>query len=151
MIYVKDNILSDNDIEKIKVFYTHPHKQFDQSIVVDISPENEIVQKIKNKITADFNSNLTQFDQVDWSQIIAYPTGSSKGFHLDDVSEMTTGTSITFLNDDIIGGEAVVEGVQITPVKGRTYFIDGKIYKHSVLNVIKGTRITLTSWYKRNH
>ena len=45
--------------------------------------------------------------------------------------------------------EAVIEGVQIAPIKGRTYYMDGKVYKHAVLNVIKGARFTLTSWYKK--
>ena len=150
MIYVKDNVLSDDDIEKLKVFYSHPREIHDETLLVRISPDHEIVQKVKNKIISDLNSKITPFNKVDWSQIIAYPTGSSKPFHLDSASKETTGTSVTFLNDDIIGGEAVIEGVKITPVKGRTYFIDGKMYKHAVLNVIKGTRITLTSWYKRN-
>jgi len=145
MIYIEDNVLSDDDIKKLEPFYTHPHEQYDQSIVVNISPDHEIVQKVKSKI----NDNFKQFNKVDWSQIIAYPTGSSKGFHIDDVSEETTGTSVTFLNDNIVGGEAVVEGVNIAPLKGRTYFIDGRMYKHSVLNVIKGSRLTLTSWYKK--
>jgi len=146
MIYIKDNVLSDDDIKKLELFYTYPNHQYDQSIVVPIPSNYEIVQKVKNEI----NNNFKQFNKVDWSQIISYPTGSSKSFHIDDVSEETTGTSVTFLNDDIVGGEAIVEGVSITPLKGRTYFIDGKMYKHSVLNVIKGTRLTLTSWYKRD-
>tara|TARA_R100000900_G_C3270081_1_gene151506 strand:+ start:173 stop:613 length:441 start_codon:yes stop_codon:yes gene_type:complete len=146
MIYIKDNVLSDDDIKKLELFYTYPNHQYDQSIVVPIPSNYEIVQKVKNEI----NNNFEQFNKVDWSQIISYPTGSSKSFHIDDVSEGTTGTSVTFLNDDIVGGEAIVEGVSITPLKGRTYFIDGKMYKHSVLNVIKGTRLTLTSWYKRD-
>ena len=47
--------------------------------------------------------------------------------------------SITFLNDDLVGGEAVVEGVKITPLLGRTYYLDGKEHKHAVMNVIKGS------------
>lgn len=146
MIYIKDNVLSDDDIKKLELFYTYPSQQYDQSIVVAIPSNYEIVQKVKNEV----NNTFEQFNEVDWSQIISYPTGSSKSFHIDDVSEATTGTSVTFLNDDIVGGEAIVEGVSITPIKGRTYFIDGRMYKHSVSNVIKGTRLTLTSWYKKD-
>ena len=111
MIHIKDNSLTDSDIEKLKKIY--------------------------------INQNWEVFDQTNLTQ------GSSKNFHLDTASEKTTGTSVTFLNDDFIGGEAVIEGVQIAPIKGRTYYMDGKVYKHAVLNVIKGARFTLTSWYKR--
>tara|TARA_R100000654_G_scaffold75086_1_gene111184 strand:- start:1342 stop:1800 length:459 start_codon:yes stop_codon:yes gene_type:complete len=150
MIYIKDNVLSDADIEQLKPIYAQQQwHTFDQTLFVDVSSNNEFVQKIKNKIKNDPNEKVTLFDEVDWSQIIVYPTGSSKNFHIDNASEDTTGTSVTFLNDDFVGGEAVVEGVQITPIKGRTYYIDGKMYKHAVLNVIKGSRFTLTSWYKR--
>ena len=152
MIYIKDNSLSEEDIQKLLVFTTHPPKIWDQTYTVNIDPNQHIVQKVKQHVLNDLSTEGHQkkFDEVEYSQVISYPTGSSKGFHIDDASKETTGTSVTFLNDDIIGGEAVVEGVHITPVKGRTYFIDGKMYKHSVLNVIKGTRITLTCWYKRD-
>jgi hypothetical protein len=152
MIYIKDNVLSDEDIQKLLVFTTHPPRIWGESYYRFIDSNQHIVQKVKQHVFNDLSTEGHQkkFDEVEYSQVISYPTGSSKGFHIDDASKETTGTSVTFLNDDIIGGEAVVEGVHITPVKGRTYFIDGKMYKHSVLNVIKGTRITLTCWYKRD-
>ena len=84
---------------------------------------------------------------IELAEIITYPTGVSKNFHFDTQRESTTGTSVTFLNDDFIGGEPIIEGVKITPITGRTYFIDGKMYKHAVLNVIKGSRHVLTIWY----
>ena len=83
------------------------------------------------------------------AQIVTYPQGVSKGFHLDVTRETTTAASITFLNDNFVGGEAVVEGVKITPLLGRTYYFDGKMYQHAVLNVIKGIRNTLSLWYTR--
>ena len=151
MIYVKDNVLSNDDIEQLKPLYSQQQwETFDQTLIASVSPDNKFVQKVKNKIICDLNEKLKEFNEVDWSQIILYPTGSSKNFHIDSASENTTGTSVTFLNDDFVGGEAVVQGVEITPIKGRTYYIDGKMYKHAVLNVIKGARFTLTSWYKKS-
>ena len=150
MIHIKDNSLTDSDIEKLKKIYINQNWEvFDQTNLTVIPPTNEIVQKIKNSINSDINNKFTGFNEVDYSQVIIYPQGSSKNFHLDTASEKTTGTSVTFLNDDFIGGEAVIEGVQIAPIKGRTYYMDGKVYKHAVLNVIKGARFTLTSCYKR--
>ena len=66
---------------------------------------------------------------------------------MDTARKTTTGASITFLNDNFKGGEAVVEGIEITPILGRTYYFDGNMYQHAVLNVIKGSRHTLGLWY----
>jgi hypothetical protein len=80
-------------------------------------------------------------------EIVKYPTGSSKTFHYDNTRKTTTGASITYLNDDYIGGQTVVEGVSIQPLSGRTVYFDGKAFKHNVMNVIKGSRYTISIWY----
>ena len=150
MIYIKDHVLSNVDIDQLRPFVEQPDwNSWDQSLQVNVPQTNDIVQKVKNTINADFNNSHPLFDEVDWSQIVVYDTGCSKNFHLDHASDKTTGTSVTFLNEDFVGGEAIVEGVQIVPIKGRTYYMDGKMYKHAVLNVIKGARYTLTCWYKK--
>ena len=150
MIYIKDHVLSNEDIDQLKPFVEKQDwNSWDQSLQVNVPQTNNIVQKVKNTINADFNNSHPLFDEVDWSQIVVYDTGCSKNFHLDHASDKTTGTSVTFLNEDFVGGEAIVEGVQIVPIKGRTYYMDGKMYKHAVLNVIQGARFTLTCWYKK--
>lgn len=141
MIYIKDQSLSNQEIEKILVFATHPQNTWDETFTFDIDNNNEIVKKIRDQI------NDEKFEEVEFTQLVTYPQGSSKRFHFDESRKSTTGASITFLNDDFIGGQAIVEGVEITPIKGRTYYFDGKMYKHSVNNVIKGVRYTLSTWY----
>ena len=150
MIYIKDHVLSNEDIDQLRPFVEKQDwNSWYESLHVEIPSTHNIVQKVKNTINADFNNSHPLFNEVDWSQIVVYDTGCSKNFHLDHASDKTTGTSVTFLNEDFVGGEAIVEGVQIVPIKGRTYYMDGKMYKHAVLNVIKGARFTLTCWYKK--
>ena len=108
MIYIKDHVLSNEDIDQLRPFVEKQDwNSWYESLHVEISSTHNIVQKVKNTINADF------------------------------------------INEDFVGGEAIVEGVQIAPIKGRTYYMDGKMYKHAVLNVIKGARFTLTCWYKK--
>ena len=146
MIYIKDNTINSQEIEKLKVFLTHPFLLWgpkdNKCKYTDISLEHELVKKVQNHVAND-----KRFNNVESAQIITYPTGVSKSFHLDGARETTTGTSVTFLNDDFVGGEPMIEGIKISPIAGRTYYIDGKMYQHAVLNVIKGSRHTLTVWY----
>ena len=154
MICIKDNTLSKEEIKKLLVFTTHPHEKWagcvncagfgiGESQTVNINFDHPLINKIINQ-----SVEKNKFKEVEWAKIISYPTGSSMSFHLDTSRETTTGASITFLNDDFVGGEAIVEGIKISPLAGRTYYFDGKIYKHAVLNVIKGIRHTLSIWYK---
>lgn len=83
-------------------------------------------------------------------EIVKYPTSSSKTFHFDNTRETTTGASITYLNDDFIGGQTVVEGVSVQPLAGRTVYFNGKEFKHNVMNVIKGSRYTISIWYGKD-
>jgi len=88
-----------------------------------------------------------RFSVIQNIEVVKYPSGASKGFHFDNARDTTTGASITYLNDDYIGGQTVIEGVSVQPLKGRTVFFDGKQYKHNVMNIVKGCRYTLSIWY----
>ena len=117
--------------------------EFAESFTIDIDSNNPLVNKIKDQAV-----EKDKFKQIELAQIVTYPTGSSLHFHFDEARETTTGASITFLNDGFVGGEAALEAIKISPLTGRTYYFDGKMYKHGVLNVIKGVRHTLSVWYK---
>tara|TARA_R100001530_G_C4234417_1_gene133561 strand:+ start:152 stop:625 length:474 start_codon:yes stop_codon:yes gene_type:complete len=149
MIYVKDNTLTEEEIKKLLVFTTHPQNIWDQTFTINIHNDHDLIQKVKNHVISDLTveGHNNKFDEVEWCQVITYPTGSSKMFHFDKARDSTTGASITFLNDNFVGGQAIVEGIEITPIVGRTYYFDGRMYKHGVLNIIKGIRYTLSIWY----
>jgi|TARA_E500000318_G_C3398142_1_gene148721 hypothetical protein len=138
MICIKDDILDFQDIKKLLAFTTHPFYTHDQSRCRDLKPDYPIVEKLRKNVTK-YNTEV--------AQIITLPEGAAKNFHFDTARITTKLTSVTFLNDDFIGGQPVVEGIEITPIIGRTYFFDGTKYSHAVLNVIKGDRHTLTMWY----
>jgi len=142
LIYIKDNTITLEEAEKLKVFLSHPWRAWEGTAVTNIPHNHELALKIKSVVAHDKN-----FKEIEAAQIITYPTGISKPFHLDTARKTTTGASITFLNDNFKGGEAVVEGIEITPILGRTYYFDGNMYQHAVLNVIKGSRHTLGLWY----
>ena len=147
MILVEDNVISPSEAKTIiDSFINDPIKgSHDDTSLTYFPPQySYILQNIKSHVEHD-----SRFGKVQRHQIVEYPTGVSKGFHFDNGRDNTSAASITFLNDDLVGGEAVVEGVKITPLLGRTYYLDGKEHKHAVMNVIKGSRYTISVWYER--
>jgi|TARA_R100001530_G_scaffold9585_2_gene9683 hypothetical protein len=146
MILVEDNVISVQEANTfIELFKKDPMKgSHDETSLIYFPPQHSyILENIKSYVKHD-----NRFEKVQRHQIVKYPTGVSKGFHFDTGRDNTTGASITFLNDDLVGGEAVVEGVKITPVLGRTYYMENN-YKHAVMNVIKGSRYTISVWYEK--
>lgn len=97
-----------------------------------------------------FVSHDCNYDYFENIEIVKYSTGSSKSFHFDTSVKERTAASITYLNDDYIGGQTVADGVNVQPLSGRTFYFDGKKYKHNVMNVVKGSRYTLSIWYGKN-
>ena len=147
MILVEDNVISAQEANTfIELFKKDSMKgSHDETSLIYFPPQySYILQNIKSYVKHD-----DRFQKVQRHQIVEYPTGVSKGFHFDNARDNTTAASITFLNDDLVGGEAVVEGVKITPLLGRTYYLDGKEHKHAVMNVIKGSRYTISVWYEK--
>ena len=132
VIIIKDDLVNYEDCKKII-------KYFEESEWM-----TDFMKKIQYHV-GRFDSNYNIIEQV---EIMKYSTNTSKSFHYDDARDSTTRASVTFLNDDFLGGEVIVEGVTISPKQGRTYFIDGKQYKHGVTNVYKGNRYVLSLWYK---
>jgi hypothetical protein len=104
-----------------------------------------ICKQIKNFVKYD-----NRFDYIENIEIVKYPKGSSKTFHFDKSVDDRTAASITYINDDYIGGQTTVEGVSVQPLAGRTVYFGGKEFKHNVMNVIKGSRYTVSVWYTSN-
>jgi len=80
-------------------------------------------------------------------EVVRYPTSSAKQFHFDYPNPNKTAASITYLNDNYIGGQTVIDGVSVQPLSGRTVYFTGQDHRHCVMNVVKGCRYTLSIWY----
>ena len=100
-----------------------------------------LAKDVKSKVTDK------EFSVLQNVEIVKYPCGACKVFHKDRTRKTTTGASITYLNDNYIGGHTVIEGVDVQPLSGRTVYFDGMEFRHGVSNVIKRDRYTLSMWY----
>lgn len=102
----------------------------------------ELARQVKSFVSHDEKFSILQN-----AEIVKYPCGSHKNFHKDRTRKTTTGASITYLNDDYIGGHTIIEGIDVQPLSGRTVYFDGMEFRHAVSNVIKRDRYTLSMWY----
>lgn len=88
--------------------------------------------------------------EIDWCEIVFWPMGSYMDPHFDGASADTVFTSITYLNNNFIGGNLYIENDGGFCVKtGRTLSFDGQHYKHGVSQVLSGERYTMPIWYKK--
>ena len=102
----------------------------------------ELTKTIKSFVDHD-----PKFSILQNVEIVKYPCGAAKGYHYDVTRKTTTGASITYLNDDYLGGNTIIGGVDVQPMMGRTVYFDGCEFRHAVSNVLKGDRYTISSWY----
>lgn len=113
----------------------------------NLNPEEYELLRSCVKEIISFVSTDCKFKHLQEVEIVKYPPGASKKFHFDTTNENTTSASITYLNDDYIGGQTVIDGISVQPLTGRTVYFDGNEHKHAVMNVIKGNRYTISLWY----
>lgn len=157
MIYISHINLDDNIFNEIicmfkeNMQYTQKWDQTNVLNITNLEGNSEIVKKILNliKIIQSFVFNDKRFEFIEQIEIVQYKVGTSKAYHYDSSRNSTSATSVTYLNDNYVGGQTVIDGISIQPISGRTVYFDGKLHKHCVNHILKGTRYTITIWYGR--
>ena len=119
--------------------FTHRNTQ-----VIDppISDQTEQIYNMLTGFIKTINSNL----QINYFQIVKWPTGESQPEHKD--FDYHPYTSILYLNDNYTGGETIVDGTTIIPEKNKLIGFEGDKMTHSVNEITEGTRYTIPCWYK---
>lgn len=82
---------------------------------------------------------------LDNIELVYWPPGESHDWHDDTI--YYDFTTITYLNDNYVGGETTVEQYKTTPKTGKILlFSSSKIHKVDLLE--KGKRYVIVAWYK---
>lgn len=153
-----DNFLKKEDCEKLISFYEENIDytySYGQTKILSLFGESTTVEADKSKFNHIFNalSNTAKIlnnSKIDWMHLVKWPTHSFQGPHLDDASDKSTLTSITYLNDNYKGGQTFYkDDIIFKPKQCRSIFFDGKYYRHGVKKITKGTRYTIATWYKK--
>lgn len=105
----------------------------------------ETVKKYLEPVSISLNNSV-----IDWSHLMFWPKHSFQNLHKDFTEADTTLTSITYLNDNFLGGITYFnDGTQFVPVQGRSVFFDGQYFNHGVSAVSQGERYVIATWYKK--
>jgi hypothetical protein len=143
-ILIKDDLINKEEINNLIKFYNDNLKyiiKFRDTYPLNLN--NNFIN-LKNKI-----NDFLKIYLIDWWQIVHWPLGSYQNLHFDGASDLTSLTSISYLNNDFTGGETFFEDQTIIhPKLGRTLLFNGQQYKHGVKQVLTGNRYTLAIWYK---
>lgn len=167
LISIEEDSINESDAEQLIEICKKYHKQKKDIPHRDMYGLH-VLDSCYNKSLSDYDLSFceTQFDNIirrtneltnrkhyiDRAILSYWPTDSRQVFHWDNARPNTDYTSVTFLNDNYIGGKQIVleDGnvmIQCTPKLGRTIRLDGKNYAHSVTPIEMGARYTMTIWY----
>lgn len=160
-VLVVDAALSNESCKQlINYFLKNESIPYNKREVVRLN-NDAAVYHIAKEVEALVNIKFPHLE-IDWCHIVRWPLFSSQDSHLDDASDKTTYTSITYLNDGYKGGETYIDGIKInnsdltkfdekfliTPKKASTVCFDGNYFSHGVNTVSVDYRYTLSIWYK---
>jgi len=155
MIVIENNFLNQKECEDLVQIYLSNSDKYIEWYgsyplkISNLSGEDlffskQICQIIVNLGVTIFGSNL----YIERAEITKWEVESDKGYHRDDARDSTVLSSITYLNNDYIGGETFFDNkLVVTPEVGKIIFFDGKKYLHGISKVSKNPRYTLAIWY----
>ncbi len=154
MILIEENFL-DKNLCKELVKFTIANKsnmvKFRDVLEIDFS---DIEPGLHKKLCVQYLSFLAQRNIIVFPEcvrLVLWSKGSKQLLHFDKARDTTTLTSITYLNDDFVGGKTFFENeVVVKPETGKTVFFNGCKYKHGVSQVTSGFRYVLAIWYSND-
>ena len=148
VIFVNDNSISKSECDHlIKLFEADgsTHSWLDYQVMT--------INALVDKKTSDIILKVARQSsyKVQWCEIAKRPPGSGHPKHIDDTSNKTVFSSVTYLNDDFTGGKTyIINDIEVPPKTGRTLYFDGRFYEHGVTEIKDSDRYTLAIWYKKN-
>lgn len=161
-VYYYENFLSEDLCDWFVSFHNVFYRMYgivfsDRQILnftkmIDILYLDEKKQNVTDylkQVEADLTCNVRKHDQnayINYTHLTAWKAPIYQPVHLD--FEEHAWTSVLYLNDNFDGGCTIVGGEKVSPKKGDLILFTGSSILHGVEEVTKGTRYTITSWYK---
>lgn len=153
MILIVDNLISDEEINYCKKKFLDcdfPYEHLGRKFLdIQTSLKNDYtIKNICHKILIQARS-LNENIDIDWAQLVFWPTNTNHNMHIDETSKNTVLSSVLYLNNNFRGGETFFsDGTVVCPKPGRVLFFDGLKYYHGVNPISLGERMSLNIWYK---
>lgn len=150
-IFILDNLFTESQCSKLINYYKKngPNLAHRDTLCHRVNFEIPIIKYFILKLEKTISKLLHEKIVVDWADIVEWKSGSHQNDHKDFAKQKTIFTSVTYLNDDYVGGETYFKDTfEVIPKIGKTLFFDGQYYTHGVNKIQSNTRYTLASWYK---
>jgi len=154
-IIIVDDFLTNSECEELITLHkeTEPSKIEKGNRILNLEESVENKVWVKNIVNRLFNESKKYCDEeieYGWGEVVFWSEGNYQNCHVDDADPNTVFTSISYLNDDYVGGKTFIENeFEITPRVGRTVFFYGMDYPHGVNKIVEGNRYTLPIWYNK--
>ena len=152
-IFKENNFLSKNDCNYLIDLYNKNlnktyNYEFNNSKPLSLKEINDdLVENIKFKIEKKY-FNIFGANEIDLIEIVKWPISSKMPMHNDHDTDKFA--FIIYLNDDYVGGETVVENLEIVkPEVGKLLTFNGAKYRHCVNEIKLKSRYTLIGWCKK--
>jgi len=154
VILIEENFLDKNLCQELVKFIIANKSnmvKFRDVLEIDFS---DMEPSLHKKLCIQYLSFLAQKNIIVFPEcvrLVLWSKGSKQLPHFDKARDTTTLTSITYLNDDFVGGKTFFENeVVVKPETGKTVFFNGCKYKHGVSQVTSGFRYVLAIWYSND-
>ena len=151
MILIEESLFNKdicNSLVRLAIDNEQKARPFRDIKVFDLKDVNHIFTKKLINYFSNFLGKRGIIAYPEKIEITIWEINSKQDMHLDGARDTTNLTSITYLNDDYLGGETIFKnGIIVKPEIGKTVFFDGKKYLHGVSPITKGKRYVLAIWY----
>ncbi len=141
LILIYENFLSNQECNNyINYFLSNKDKikQYRNTFILKLFDPN-----LLNKLVNNFS--IKKLNNPDNLEIVRWPENSFMDFHYDKGDDLSF---IIYLNEDFLGGETIINDLNVKPKIGKiVIFSNGKLL-HKVNKIDKGDRYTLIGWYK---
>ena len=162
MITILDEVLTKIECDELINIYksnlsnVKSHNMTHPLELRNIQDKQNLAIELINKINAKVYDNVKDIVECLNIEIVKWPIGSTQEFHTDitDDGVLYNLTSVTYLNEDFIGGYTQfldTDGSSqfaIKPKIGKTIIFNGLQYMHGVDTVQHNDRYTLPIWYR---
>ena len=119
---------------------------------IDDDDEFLICKRVSQFICNSCIPTFGPSNYIECAQLVEWPINCFQNSHVDDQRDHTSMVSLTYLNDDFVGGNTILDDLDLSikPSIGKTIFFDGMKHRHSVSKITSGTRYTLALWYTKD-
>jgi len=149
IIYIEDEFLLEKECINIIKYYNESLdlvEKYGKTYPINITNKYSEFKEVFNKVIRSCFLLSKEKIQLQRSEIVKWPPGSYMDSHYDPPSDALS--CIIYLNDDYCGGRTCFsETFKVQPKTGTSLIFSNSKYMHSVEEISKKSRYTMSFWF----